>query len=37
MVSIIRKIEKINNTYMDVEHKKAEALAYWQTFMNRPK
>jgi hypothetical protein len=37
MVSIIRKPKKINNGYMDVEHKKAESLAYWQTFMNRPK
>jgi hypothetical protein len=37
MISITRKIEKTKNEYMDVEYKKAEAIAYWQEFMNRPK
>jgi hypothetical protein len=37
MVNATRRIEKINNAYMDVEYKKAETLAYWQAFMNRPK
>jgi hypothetical protein len=37
MISTLRKTEKMKNEYMTVELKKAETLAYWQTFMNRPK
>jgi hypothetical protein len=34
MVSVIRKTEKAYNGFSDVELKKANALAYWQSFMN---
>ena len=37
MVTIIKKTGKNNNGYIDIEHKRAEALEYWQTFINRPK
>jgi hypothetical protein len=37
MINVIRKREKAYNGHSDVELKKANALAYWQTFMNRPK
>jgi hypothetical protein len=37
MVTIIGKTGKSNNGYIDIEHKKAERLVYWQAFINRPK
>lgn len=32
MISILKKVEKVNNDYRDLKLK-AEALAYWQTYL----
>lgn len=37
MVATIRKTAKNNNGYIDIEHKRAEALVYCQDFINRLK
>jgi len=37
MVTIIRKVEKSSNGYIDIEYKKVEGLAYWQAFKSRPR
>jgi hypothetical protein len=37
MVTIIKKMGENNNGYIDIEHRRAEALVYWQAFTNRPK
>jgi len=37
MVTVIRKMGESNTGYVEIEHKKAEAVVYWQTFINRPK
>jgi len=37
MISVLKKTEKVNNGYRDVEMKKSEALACWQTYFRRAK
>jgi len=37
MISVLKKVEKVNNEYLDLEVTKAEALAYWQTHMRKAK
>jgi len=36
MYNVIKKLENENNENVDLEAKKAEALAFWQVF-NKPK
>jgi len=37
MISILKKSEKVNNQYSDLETRKAEGLALWQTYVARAK